>query len=135
MGFLLLDEGEVGIGAHHPGADGFKMPELALQLLGYGVDVAEAALQWMVLEDRRGARGIVGEVDRLARLVDGVGRGHPDIDALRYRDGGAGGERFPGVGHRLQHVAARGTLLRATSRKLSSAPRAMPQATPAKPTW
>ena len=29
----------------------------------------------------------------------------------------------------------RGTLLRAMSTKLSSAPRAMPQATPAKPTW
>src|SRR5882724_9207926 len=28
-GFLLLDEGEIGVGAHHPGANGFKMPELA----------------------------------------------------------------------------------------------------------
>ncbi len=53
-----------------------KVAEPALQLLGHGVDVAEAALQRMVLEDRGGARGIVGEVDRLARLVDGVGRGH-----------------------------------------------------------
>ena len=68
-----LDEGEVGVGAHHPGADGFKMAEPALQLLGHGVDVAEAALQRMVLEDRGGAGGIVGEVDRLACLVDGMG--------------------------------------------------------------
>src|SRR3977135_3410143 len=87
-----LDKGEVGIGAHHPGADGFKVPELSLQLLGYGVDIAEAALQRMVLEDRGGARGIVGEVDRLARLVNGMGRGHADRDALLNRDHGAGAQ-------------------------------------------
>ena len=84
------------------------MPDLALQLLGHGVDVAEAALQRMVFEDRGGARGVIGEVDRLARLVNGVGGGHADVDALRDRDGGAGGKILPDVGHRLQHEAARG---------------------------
>src|SRR6266404_3920297 len=88
----LLDKGEVGIGAHHPGADGFKMPELSLQLLGYGVNIAEAALQRMVLEDSGGACSIVGEVDRLARLVNGVGGGHADRDALFDRDHGAGAQ-------------------------------------------
>ena len=58
------------------------MAEPALQLLGHGMDVAEAALQRMAVEDRRGAGGIVGEVDRLARLVDGVGRGAADGDAM-----------------------------------------------------
>ena len=63
-----------------------KCDEPALQLLGHGVDVAEAALQRMALEDRGGAGGIVGEVDRLARLVDGVGRGHADGDAMVDRE-------------------------------------------------
>src|SRR6266702_2889665 len=66
------NEGEVGFGAQHPGADGFKMPDLALKLLGHGVHVAEAAFQRMILEDRGSAGGVVGEVDRLARLVDGI---------------------------------------------------------------
>ena len=57
------------------------MGKPALQLLGHGVDVAEAALQRMVLEDRGGAGGVVGEVDGLACLVDGVGRGTADDDA------------------------------------------------------
>ena len=84
------------------------MPELALQLLRHGVDVAEAALQRMVFEDRGSPGGVVGKVHRLARLVNGMGRGHADVHALRNRDGGAGGKILPDVGHRLQHVAARG---------------------------
>src|ERR1700761_7487671 len=102
------DKTEVGIGAYHPGADGFEMAQAALQLLGYGVDVAEAAFERMVLEDRRGARGVIGKVDGLARFVDGVGSGHADGDALLDRDQGAGRKRFPDVRHRLQHEAARG---------------------------
>src|SRR5438034_10853240 len=66
-----LNEGEIAGGAHHPGADGFKMAEPSLQLLGHGVDVAEAAFQRMVVKDRGGARGTIGEVDRLARLGNG----------------------------------------------------------------
>src|SRR5882757_6731326 len=84
------------------------MAEPALQLLGHGVDVTEAAFQRMVLEDRRGSGGMIGEVDRLARLVDGVGSGQADGDALLDRDGGAGGEVLPYVGHRLQYETARG---------------------------
>src|SRR6185295_15012913 len=82
--FWFSDEGEVGFGAQHPGPDGFKMPELALQLLGHGVHVAKAALQRMALEDRSGARGVPGEIDRLARLVDGVGGRHANGDALLH---------------------------------------------------
>jgi hypothetical protein len=84
------------------------MSELALQLLGHGVDVAEAPLQRMVFEDRRGARGVIGEVDCLSRLVNGVGGGHADVHALSHRDGRARTNILPGVGHRLQHIAARG---------------------------
>src|SRR6202158_3866951 len=84
------------------------MPELTLQLLGHGMDVAEAALQRMVFEDRRGTRRIVSEIDRFARFVDGVGRRHANGDALRDRDGGAGRKILPGVSHRLQHESARG---------------------------
>src|SRR6266436_865894 len=81
-----LDEGEVGLDAQHPGADGFKMAEPALQLLSHGVDVAESTLQRMPLEDRGGSGGVIGEINRLAPLVDGVGGGHADDDALFDRD-------------------------------------------------
>ena len=84
------------------------MPDLALQLLGHGVDIAEPAFQRVVLEDRGGTGGIIGEVDRLARLVDGVGSGHANRDALGDRDACAGDEILPDIGHRLQHEAARG---------------------------
>ena len=84
------------------------MSDLPLQLLGYSVDIAEAALERVVLEDRGGAGRVIGEVDRLTRLVDGMGRGHAHSDALLDRDRGPGAQMFPDISHRLQHEAARG---------------------------
>src|SRR6476469_2115370 len=84
------------------------MAQPPLQLLGHGVDIAEAALQRMVLEDRGGAGGRIGEVYGLACLVDGMGCGHPDRDPLLDRDGRAVAEILPDIGHRLQYEAARG---------------------------
>src|SRR5258708_40106100 len=80
----------------------------ALQLLGYSMNVAEATLERMVLEDRGGTGCVVGEVNRLTCLVDGMGRGHADGDALLDRDRGSSAEMLPDIGHRLQHEAARG---------------------------
>src|SRR5205823_11779382 len=97
-----------GLGAHHPGADGFKMAWPALQLLGHGMSVAEATLKRMVLEDGGGAGRVVGEVNCLTRLVDGVRRGHADGDALLDRDRGPATEMLPDLRHRLQHEATRG---------------------------
>ena len=78
----------------------------ALQLLGHGMDVAEPPLQRMVLEDRRGARCVVGEVDRVLGLVDGIGRGHADGDAVLDRQPVAGRDLLPDLGHRLQQEGA-----------------------------
>src|SRR5438445_903848 len=80
----------------------------ALQLLGHGMNVTEATLERMVLEDRGGAGRVVGEVDRLTCLVDGMCRGHAYGDALLDRDRGSSAEMLPDLGHRLQHEAARG---------------------------
>src|SRR5689334_14045241 len=85
------------------------MAQPSLQLLSHRVDVAKAAFQWMVVEDRRGAGSIVSEVDRLACLVDGVGGGHAHSDAPGDRNHRAGAEMLPDFSHRLQHEAARGT--------------------------
>src|SRR5882724_10587413 len=54
----------------------------ALQLLRYRVDVAEAALDRVLLEDRRRSGGVVGGVDDLQRLVDGEGRSESDLHPL-----------------------------------------------------
>src|SRR5882757_9850302 len=85
------------------------MTGAALQLLGHGVDVAETALQRMIVEDRGRAGGIVGEVDGFASAVDRMCRGHADDDALLDRDQGAGAEMLPDLGHRLQEIGAGGT--------------------------
>jgi hypothetical protein len=45
--------------------DGLKMFRPALQVLRYGVDIAEAALERVLLEDRRRPGGVVGGVDDL----------------------------------------------------------------------
>ncbi len=82
------------------------MGKPALQLLGDGMDVAEAALQRMAFEDRSGARRIVGEIDRLARLMNRVGRGHADDDAVVHRQLVASRDLLPDVGHRLQQEGA-----------------------------
>src|SRR2546430_13060119 len=103
------DPCKVRFSTQHPGADGFEMTGAALQLLGHGMDVAETALQRMVVEDRGRAGGIVGEVDGFASAVDRMCRGHADDDALFDRDQGAGAEMLPDLGHRLQEIGAGGT--------------------------
>ena len=45
--------------------DGLEMLLPALQLLRHGVDVAEAALERVLFEDRGRSRSVVGRVDDL----------------------------------------------------------------------
>ena len=82
------------------------MASASLQLLGDGMDVTEAPLQRMGVEDRRGAGRIIGEVDSLAASVDRMGGGHSDGHALLDRDQGAGAEMLPDFGHRLQQIGS-----------------------------
>jgi hypothetical protein len=50
------DKSKIGIGAQHPGADGFEMGQPTLQLLRDRVDVAKASLQRVAAEDERWRR-------------------------------------------------------------------------------
>ena len=52
-----------------------------LHLLRYRVHVAEAALEGVVLEDRRGAGQVVGGVDHRRRALDRVRYGQALLDA------------------------------------------------------
>jgi hypothetical protein len=50
------------------------MDRAALALLGPGVDVAQAALEWVLVEDRGGAGGVIDARDDVARPGRGVFR-------------------------------------------------------------
>jgi hypothetical protein len=50
-----------------------------LALLGPGVDVAQAALERVLVEHRRGAGGVVDARDDVARLLDRPGRGEAQL--------------------------------------------------------
>jgi len=56
--------------------------QAALELLGHRVDVAEAALERIALEDGGPAGGVIDGVHHVRRLLRGVGRGHADRHAL-----------------------------------------------------
>ena len=56
---------------------------MRLALLGHGVQVAEAPLERILVEDRGGAGGVIDEVDHLARLLDGEAGHAAAGDALR----------------------------------------------------
>jgi hypothetical protein len=59
--------------------DGFEMDRAALALLGPGVDVAQAALEWVLVEDRVRAGDVVDARDDIARLLDRPGRGEAQL--------------------------------------------------------
>ena len=63
--FTLKAHQAIGCGAKQILPDGLKMFRPALQVLRYGVDIAEAALERVLLEDRRRPGGVVGGVDDL----------------------------------------------------------------------
>jgi len=103
---------------------------------------------------------MIGEIDRLAGLGNGVGGGHADGNTLFDRNGGAGAQILPDLRHRLQHEGPRGAQIdlglarpdwvthcraadcacerhlvaRGIDKAVERAPRNA-QATPAKPIW
>ena len=62
-----------------------KFVHVRLALLGHGVQVAEAPLERILVEDRVGAGGVIGEIHHLARLLDGEAGDAAAGDALRRR--------------------------------------------------
>src|ERR1700736_4168306 len=67
-------------------ADGFEMDGPALALLGPGVDVAQAALERVVVEGRGRAGGAVDRGDDVAGLLYRPGRGEPQTGMLFPRE-------------------------------------------------
>src|ERR1700674_1399212 len=63
-------------------ADGFEMDGAALALLGPGVDVAQAALEGVLVEDCGRAGGAVDRGDDVAGLLDRPSRGEPQPGVL-----------------------------------------------------
>src|SRR5215510_9910432 len=59
-----------------------EVREVPLALLGHGVQVAEATLERVLLEDRGRARRVIGIVHNLARRMDGVAGHATGGDAL-----------------------------------------------------
>jgi hypothetical protein len=114
------------------------------------MNVAKEAFQWVVLENCGSARGVVVEVDDLARPVDGMGGRHRTVmrcstvmlappqrscqmSAIDCGTKPGAARRLASAWARLDWTTAlsrsvvlapRGTLLRATSTRQSSAPRA-----------
>src|SRR5215212_205441 len=60
----------------------FEVRIMALALLRHRMQIAEAALEWIIFENRRRAGGVVGEINHLARLLDRVSRDDAVVDAL-----------------------------------------------------
>ena len=54
----------------------------ALQLLRYGMDVAKAPFERVGGENRVGSGGMIGDVDDIARLVNGKSCSEPDRHSL-----------------------------------------------------
>src|SRR5581483_8153429 len=66
----------------HDLADMLELDRPALALLGAGMDVAQAPLQRMAVEDRQRAGHLVRGIDDLLGLVDRPGRGQAEAPAL-----------------------------------------------------
>src|SRR5689334_17067027 len=66
-----------GLKAEQNLADRLEMRLAALKLLDHGVDIAEAALERVALENRRRSRRVIGRVNDVLCLMDGPGRGQP----------------------------------------------------------
>src|ERR1700693_1391952 len=78
-GARLPEHPALGRQAEEDLPDGFEMDRAALALLGPGVDVAQAALEWVLVEDRVRAGDVVDRRDDIARLLDGPGRGEAQL--------------------------------------------------------
>src|SRR6516165_7744692 len=88
-------------------ADRLVMRLSPLGLLRGGMHVAEAALEWAVVEDRRRAGAVIEGVDDLASLVNGPGRGEADHRVLLQAQLAGLANHFPDLVETGQHEGAR----------------------------
>ena len=63
----------------------FEIDRLALGLLGHGVDIAKAPLEWITFEYGARAGRLIGESYGITRLHNGVGAGQPQPGAMVKR--------------------------------------------------
>ena len=69
--------------------------------------VAEAALEWAVVEDRRRAGAVIEGVDDIASLVNRPGRGESDRRVLLQAQLAGLADRLPNLGETAQQEGAR----------------------------
>src|SRR5499433_1288214 len=113
-----LEEGCVGLEPEEEATHRLEVRLPSLELLGHGVDVAEPAVERALHEDGGGPRRVVRHVGDRLRLMDGVGRGEPDEDALIEGEHTRVAHRAPDLVKRSQEEAARGSELRFRLRHL-----------------
>src|SRR5439155_23780459 len=89
-------------------AHAFEVSLPTLILLDDRVDVAEAPLEGIALENRRGAGRMIGRVDDFAGLVDRPGRGEADRRVVVDRELPCGGDIAPDLVERAQQKGAGG---------------------------
>src|SRR5271166_3750530 len=99
-------------------ADGLEMDRAALALLGAGVDVAQAALERVLVEDRCRAGRTIDRGDDIARLVDRPGRRKPQPDVLVVKELALALGFVPHLGQGLVDKGARGAQPRLALRDL-----------------
>src|SRR5438477_9271115 len=75
----LAEHPSLGRQAEEDLADGFEMHRAALALLGPGVNVAQAAFERVLVEDRVRAGDVIDRRDDIARLLDRPGRGEAQL--------------------------------------------------------
>lgn len=95
MGTNFPKTSATGLQPQYKFAGGFVVFEAALDLLGDGVGVLEAALDGVAFEDGAGAADGVGEVDDYHCFPDGVGAREAEVDAVVGGEGEAGGDVGP----------------------------------------
>src|SRR5215470_7574831 len=82
-----------------------RLPSLGL--LRGGVHVAETALEWAVVEDRRRARAVIEGIDDLPSLVNDPGRGEADNRVLLQVQLAGLTHCVPNPGQTAQQIRAR----------------------------
>src|SRR5579883_3509968 len=94
------------------------MRAAGLELLGNGVQVAEAALERMLLEDGRGTGGVIGEIADGNGFLDRLRRREPDGHALTDGESVRALNRRPDLAERAPEVHAGGAQPRLRLRDL-----------------
>src|SRR5712692_7489819 len=99
-----LEKRRVGFEPQKKLAHGLVMRSTALQLLGDGMHVAQAALEWIASEDRRRTGGVVTGVGDIARLMDRARRRETDRHTMVNRELVGPFHGFPDLRERAQQI-------------------------------